>query len=280
VVLWTAFSQAFAAIMTTLFVPLVLAGFGILLRGSGFAFRHATHTFRARRAFGVAFAVSSVLTPFCLGAVAGGIASGRVPAEGYGDVWTSWLNPTSIFSGFLAVATCAFLAATFLVQEAASRGSEELERRFTVRGIGAGIATGVLAAVGVVILYNDANRIFDRLVGRAVPVLVLSALGGIGAIVMLFRHHAVAARAFAIIAVGSVVVGWGVGQYPYLLPETLTIEDAASPSATLWALVVVVVLAVLFIAPALALLLHLQQQDRLEGGELAEITAENQPSTG
>ena len=58
----------------------------------------------AQRVAGVLFATSSVLTPSCFGAVAGGIASGRVPTAGHGDPVTSWLNPTSILGGVLAVA--------------------------------------------------------------------------------------------------------------------------------------------------------------------------------
>ena len=41
VVLWTAFSAAFEAIMSTLFIPLSLAALGIVLRGAGFAFHEA-----------------------------------------------------------------------------------------------------------------------------------------------------------------------------------------------------------------------------------------------
>jgi len=278
VVLWTAFSGVFAAIMTTLWVPLVLASFGILLRGAGFAFRHATHGFRARRLFGIAFATSSVLTPFCMGAVAGGIASGRVPLDGYGDIWTSWLNPTSIFAGLLAVSTCAFLAATFLVNEARARGSLLLERYFTVRGIGSGLVAGVLALIGVVIIHSDAEGFFDELIGGAVPVLAISAIGGLGAIVALVRRQPIWARGFAVLAVASVVAGWGIGQYPDMLPGEITIDEAAAPSASLWALVVVVVCAVLFIVPALLLLLHLSQAERLDDGQLDEVTAENRPA--
>ena len=47
VVLWTGFSEAFASITLTLFVPLSLAALGIVLRGSSFAFRKAV--FRTRR---------------------------------------------------------------------------------------------------------------------------------------------------------------------------------------------------------------------------------------
>jgi len=57
-----------------------------------------------------------VLVPYCLGAVIGGVASGRVPSGGVaGDPWGSWVNPTSIVAGLLAVCLCAYLAGFFLV---------------------------------------------------------------------------------------------------------------------------------------------------------------------
>src|SRR3954469_19834630 len=54
VVLWTAFSEAFASIMLTLFVPLTLAALGIVLRGSSFAFRKSVLHTSERRVFGAA----------------------------------------------------------------------------------------------------------------------------------------------------------------------------------------------------------------------------------
>src|SRR5256885_10890981 len=84
VVLWTGFPDAFAAIFETLFVPLALAAFGIVLRGAGFALRHVAERLEVERALGAAFAISSVLTPFFMGTVVGAIASGRVPPNGSG----------------------------------------------------------------------------------------------------------------------------------------------------------------------------------------------------
>src|SRR5215467_14575477 len=76
VIMWTAFSEAFASITLTLFVPLTLVALGIVLRGSSFAFRKSVFRTRDQRNFGAAFAISSVIVPFCMGAVACGIASG------------------------------------------------------------------------------------------------------------------------------------------------------------------------------------------------------------
>src|SRR3954454_183865 len=127
VMLWTGFPTAFAAIMTTLYIPLGLAALGIVGRGSGFAFRKVMVRTDQQRLTGAAFAVSSVLTPFFLGTVVGGIASGRVPTAGHGDPVTSWVNPTSLLGGVLAVLTCAFVSAVFLTAEARRRGEEDLE---------------------------------------------------------------------------------------------------------------------------------------------------------
>ena len=115
VVAWSAFPPAFAAVMRTLYVPLGLAALGIVLRGSGFAFRKVSVRTAAQRANGAAFAVSSVVTPFFLGTVAGSIAAGRVSLTGASNGFSVWVTPTSLFTGALAVATCAYLAAVFLL---------------------------------------------------------------------------------------------------------------------------------------------------------------------
>src|SRR4051795_13668385 len=80
VVLWTAFPEAFGAVMSTLYVPWALAAFGIVLRGAGFAFRKSIESLQGRRAMGAAFALASVLTPFFMGTVVGAVAAGNVPA--------------------------------------------------------------------------------------------------------------------------------------------------------------------------------------------------------
>ena len=265
VVLWTAFSEAFASIMLTLFVPLTLAALGIVLRGSGFAFRKVVRHTAQRRVFGAVFAISSVIVPFCMGAVAGGIASGRVPAGGTtGDLWDSWLNPTSILGGVLAVTTCAYLSAVFLVSDARRHGDAELVGYFRRRAIGAALACGVIATGGIFVLRDEDRYLFDNLVGRALPLVILSAACGLGALWLLLRDAHRYARFFAIGAVASIVWGWGVAQWPYILPETLKVSQAAAPEGTLVAVLVVFGAAVVLCLPSLALLYVLDQRSLLE----------------
>lgn len=264
VVLWTSFPEAYASIWLTLFVPLTIAALGIILRGSSFAFRHALLRTRQRRAFGAIFAVSSVLVPFCFGAVVGGIASGRVPDGGQaGDPVDSWINPTSILGGVLAVCATAFLSATYLVWDARRLGDDDMVEHFRRRALGAGVVCGVVAFAGIFVLNADAEYLFDGLTSRGLPLVLLSAICGIAAIALLIRHNHRGARLAAVGAVVSIIVGWGVAQWDYILPETLTVDDAAAPSGTISAVIVATICAVIFVFPAIGLLFALDQKGLL-----------------
>jgi cytochrome d ubiquinol oxidase subunit II len=264
VLLWTCFPEAYSSIMLTLFVPLSLAAFGIVLRGAGFAFRKAVFRTRDRRNFGAAFAISSVLVPYFLGSVVGSIASGRVPSGGVaGDPWSSWVNPTSILGGVLAVCVTAYLAAFFLVSDAARLSDDTMVAYFRVRATGAGLVAGVVAVAGIFVLNSDASYLFDGLRSRALPLVILSAICGVGALALLRGRKPLYARLAAVGAVGSVMVAWGVAQWDYLLPTSLTVSQAAAPSGTITAVLVATGLAAVLIVPAFVLLFVLDQKTLL-----------------
>jgi cytochrome d ubiquinol oxidase subunit II len=264
VVLWTGFAEAYASITLTLFVPLTLAALGIVLRGSSFAFRKTVFRTRDRRNFGAAFAVSSVLVPFCFGAIAGGIASGRVPAGGVaGDPWDSWLNPTSLLGGTFAVVVVAYLAATYLVHDADRLADPAMSAYFRRRAMVMAVVAGVVALAGVFVLWWDAEYLFGELTSRALPLLILSGACGVASLVLLHRGHDRWARLAAIGAVVGAMFGWGVAQWPYILPESLEVADAAAPSGTLDALLVATIAAVCIVLPGFVLLYVLDQRNLL-----------------
>ena len=267
VVLWTGFSSAFEAVFSTLFIPLCLAALGIVLRGSGFAFHHAARRARGRASAEIVFGLSSVLTPFFLGTVVGAIAGGRVPVgNATGDAVTSWLNPLSLLIGALFVATGAYLAAVFLVRDARRAGAPDLEDYFVTRALAAAVVTGALATAGLIGLHRDARYIFDGLAGDGLPLVVLSLVCGIGVLGLLRRGARRGVRPLAVGAVAAVIWGWGVAQWPYLLPEKLTIADAASPSGTLIGVLVVFAVAVCVVLPSIGLLFVLVQRNLVEEG--------------
>jgi cytochrome bd ubiquinol oxidase subunit II len=264
VTLWTGFPSAFAPIMSTLYVPLTLAAVGIILRGSGFAFRKASITVSTQRAFGATFAASSVITPYFLGSVVGVVASGRVPAgTRTGDVVGSWCNPTSVLGGVMAVVVCAFLAAVFLAADAERRGHPDLIGYFRRRAFGAGAAGGVVAAAGVIVLHADAPDLFHGLTHRGAPLIAVSAIAGASALVLVARGRLEVARYVAALAVVAVLWGWAAGQYPWMLEHQLTIAAAAAPHTTLVAGLVALGAGSIFLAPALVWLLVLVQRGDL-----------------
>ena len=268
---WTGFPRAFAAATTTLFTPFMLALAGIVLRGSSFAFRKYAATFGQARLFGAIFAGSSLITPFFFGTVAGAIASGRVPAAGYGDPVGSWVNPTSLVGGCLAVTMCIYLAGVFLTADAVRTGQTELAERLRTRTIAVGLVAGVIVFAGLYPIRHDARTLSDGLLGRALPLLIVAALAGTATLVLLYRHSFPVvtrgrtlpiARVFAAMAVAAVVAGWGVGQYLWMLVDQLRIDAAAGARTTLAALLVVVVLAGVIVLPPLSYLLWFTTTDK------------------
>src|SRR5437588_1971874 len=258
VVVWTSYPVAFASIASTLCVPLLLAGIGIIFRGATYALRSGSRTHREVRTIDTAFAISSILAPFFLGTAVGAIATGRVPVgNAAGNLLTSWFNAPSIFIGLVAVGNCAYLAAVYLAADAARRNDADLERQFRLRALIAGGFAGALAIVGLVVLHSDAHRLYHGLLeGDGLPALIVSILAGIGALVLVWRSRFEPARYTAAVAVAAIIAGWALAQKPILLPG-LTIRQAAAPHDTLVLVVVAVLAGALILFPSLAFLFRL-----------------------
>src|SRR5690348_535238 len=219
VLTWTAFPPAFAAIMTALFVPLSLSLLGIVLRGAGFAFRHTAERLQMQRLTGATFAAASLITPFFMGTVIGAVVTGQVPVHPTGNVLAAWTSPTAILTGFLFVAACAYISAVFLVLEARQRGQQGLVRYFSLRATAAGVLTGGLAGGTFAELSTSAPYVYHRLTGVALWLVAISIAAGIAVLGLLWLrwHHTLFLRATAAVAVATVVFGWGLAQYPYLI---------------------------------------------------------------
>jgi cytochrome d ubiquinol oxidase subunit II len=273
VFLWTAFPDAFAAIMNTLFVPWMFVGLGIVLRGGAFAFRKFSSTLIEARLHGAVFAASSLITPFFLGMIAGAIASGRVPIDGTGDLWGSWTGPTSWVGGVLAVLTCTFLAGTFLAADAERSGNTELAEEIGHDALLAGAITGAAALAAAVTLELDAESLASGLHGRGLVLIIISALAGSLSLVRLRQQRWARARVGAVIAVAAIVIGWGVGQYPDLLVDEITIADAAGERPTLIGLIIVFGLAAVTVVPSLAWLYVLVNGKRWSTADQVEPTS-------
>ncbi|WP_211189459.1 cytochrome d ubiquinol oxidase subunit II [Actinomycetospora sp. TBRC 11914] len=264
-VAWTAYPVLVGAVASTMVVPLSLAALGVLARGAAYALHAGTRTPGERRRVDAVFGAASVLTPFALGAVVGGVVSMRVPVgNAAGGLWTSWLNPSSLTIGMLAVVLSSFLAAVHLAADAGRVGAPDLERRFRARALASGVLAGVIALGGLVVLRVDAPVVGAGLLRPpGLVALVLSAGAGLATLGLVAARRHGAARLTATLAVAAVVAGWGLAQRPVLLPG-LTVDQAAAPAPTLVGLLIAVAGGAVVLAPSLGLLFTLVLRGRFD----------------
>jgi cytochrome d ubiquinol oxidase subunit II len=265
VVCWTAYPVAFGSIASTLAAPLFIAAVGIILRGTSYALRGQLEAAPGRRAIENLFALSSVLTPFALGTIAGAIAAGRVPVgNAAGNLVTSWLNPTSVLIGALAVATSSYLAAVYLAADARRLGQRGLEHEWRWRALWTGAVAGTLSLAGLLVVRVDARPIWDGLTTAGGLVLLgTSAVAGLATLALVWRRRFGPARVSAALAVAAIVAGWAVAQQPRFLPG-LTVRQAAADRSTLLALVIGVAVGAVALVPSLILLFGLLLRGRLD----------------
>ena len=259
--LFAAFPVAFAALGVALYLPFGLAIAGIVMRGAAFAFRaHGEPDSRWQQGWTRVFGIASLVTPMVLGMSAAAIASGRIHVDDgivRADLVGVWTGPLSWVAGALSLAMCAYLAATYLTVEALQRGDDELGRHFRRRALGAGLVTGALAAAGLIVMRADAPILWHGMRQDGRPFVALSAAAGIIALWATFKGRERIARAGAAVAVASVIAGWGVAQWPYLIVPDIVASDAAAPTSSLGPIVLGFAIGGALVVPSLLLLFRL-----------------------
>lgn len=236
VTLFTAFPPVFAAVSTALHIPFTLLLIGIVLRGTAFVFRHYdVPEERVQRRWSRVFGIASLIAPLFLGVSIGAIMTGEIRVSA-GVVTSGFLRPWfGVFPfavGLFTVVLFAFLAAVYLTLEADDR---TLREDFRTRALVSAVLVGAFAWGLYLLARSEAPLIHAGLSRRpwSVPFHSLTGLFALGAIAALWRRHFVLARVCAALQVGMIILGWGLAQYPYLLPPDFRIADAAAPAATL-----------------------------------------------
>ena len=255
VLLFTCFPPAFADLAISLHIPLTLALMGIVLRGSAFSFRaYGDSRAAGVRRWGRVFSIASLVTPPLLGMCVGAVTSngGReaVAATFLNLYVRPWLNLYCVSAGVLALAAFAFLAAVYLTAEATD---DELREDFRLRGLWAGIAVGLTALLVLVLAGSWAPGMQAGLLHSpwSTPLHLATIAAAVTAIAALWRRRWRLARIAAAGEIALLLWGWGLGQFPYLIPSDLTIEDAAAPPATLEGVTVALVLGGIVLIPSL-----------------------------
>lgn len=246
VLLFTCFPAAFARLAIALHVPLTLVLIGIVLRGSAFTFRSYGGAREVERTWGRIFAIASLVTPVLLGVAVGAVASGSVGKTGNGIRETfvtvyiePWLTPFAFAVGFFTLACFAFLAAVYLTLEAREPDlQEDFRRRALITG-------GVVFAAAALGLLLAPPPVAHGLIAVSTGVAALTAFWA------LWRRRFRVARVAAAAQVSLILWGWGLAQYPYMLPPDLTIAAAAAPSVTLRLVLAALALGAVVLVPSL-----------------------------
>jgi cytochrome d ubiquinol oxidase subunit II len=258
--LFTAFPLAFSTLSTALIVPFTLAVIGIVLRGAAFMFHANTdETMIPGRIWGRVFSTASTITPFLFGTAAAAVASGQVRLQGgrvLTDLLTGWTTPFALTIGALALSLCAVLAAFNLIVEAQNGNDAELVEAFRRRAIIAGAVTLALDVVAFILSPFQAPLLWHGMLDHALPVVIATGLIGMGAAASLLLRRYRLARVLGFTVTAFIFVSWGLSQFPYLVPVSVTISNAASPPATQLALLIGTIIGMAFLLPSLWLLFH------------------------
>jgi cytochrome d ubiquinol oxidase subunit II len=254
--LFNVFPSAFAALTTALFLPLGIVLIGIVLRGASFIFRvYALDEAGAvARWWSYVFSVTSVVTPFFLGAAAAAVASGRIHVingTAQTDLGVSWTTPFALTIGAMAVALCTTLAAIYLAVEARADSDESLAEAYRLRAIVAGAVTSVLGAVGILLSISEAPLLWQGMLAHAIPVVVATMIIGLITAATVFARKYRIARVLIIVESAFLLGSWGLSQVPYIIPPDVTIANSANAPNVILADLIAVGAGMLILLPSL-----------------------------
>lgn len=226
------FPLAYSVILPALYAPVIGMLLALVLRGVAFEFRGRTER---RWLWSSSFFVGSVMATLCQGITLGALLQGiEVEGRAYAGGWWSWLTPFSLVTGLALTAGYAMLGSTWVVMK--TEGA--LQRR--ARRYARISAAATLVLIGVFSLWTPLlqpiymERWFSwpaMLYVAPVPLLVL----GFGWRLFhnLAREREIAPFFYAQGLFLLCYIGLGISFYPYIVPPSITIEQAAAPDSSL-----------------------------------------------
>ncbi|MDO5624512.1 MAG: cytochrome d ubiquinol oxidase subunit II [Pseudomonadota bacterium] len=234
--LLAAFPRAYALVLSAFYLPVLLMVLALIFRGVAFEFRFKGHGL-AKRAWGVAFALGSLAAAFAQGVILGALVEGMPMQEGkYVGGAFGWFSPFAMLTGAALVFGYALLGAGWLILKTEGRLHQ------MARTLARPLVLALLVFIGLVSTWLP--FLDSRLMARwfeggnfwwlaPVPLLTLAAAA------MLWRDAALPtadekprdARPFmwTLALFGLCFAGLVLGMWPYIVPPTLTIWQAASP---------------------------------------------------
>ncbi len=231
--LMAVFPLAYATVLPALYVPLIAMLLGLIFRGVAFEFRWRTKRWLSVWDWG--FSIGSTVAALSQGIALGALIEGiRVANRAYAGGWWDWLTPFSLATGVSLVIGYALLGSTWLVMKT----TDDLAER--ARRVARPATYLTLLGMGIFSLWTP--LIGPHYLGRwlsfpavifsvVVPLLVLVCVAVIISGLNTQRDTRPFFAALGLFVLGF--IGIGISFYPYIVPPSLTISEAAAPHASL-----------------------------------------------
>jgi cytochrome bd ubiquinol oxidase subunit II len=230
VVLWGAFPVVYATLFSAFYLPLLVMLAGLILRGVAFEFRNKTE--HMRWIWDLSFAAGSFVAAFVQGLMVGALVEGLPISDGqYAGGEFGWLSPFSLLCGVGLCLGYTLLGVCWLVRKCADEVRDAAYRLIPPLSI------GLLLFLIVVFAYalGENLRIMSRWLERPY-LLVFPAIGIVAAIVLAasVRRRRDEPPYYMVVLIFAAAFGTlAISFWPYMIPFTITIEDAAAPHSSL-----------------------------------------------
>jgi len=247
--IFAAFPLAYAVLMPALYTPMIAMLLGLVFRGVAFEFR--ARAAREGNFWDIAFAGGSMLAAASQGIALGAILQGvKVAGRGYGGGWWDWLTPFSLLTGAAVIVGYALLGATWLVLKTTD-DLRDRAYRLSWRLLFAMLAALVAVSIATPFLHVEYWRRWfewpNILFTAPVPILV----GGVTLLLLraLERRQDSWPFGLTLVLFALTYAGLGISMYPYIVPQSITIWQAAAPATSqLFMLVGVLILIPMILA--------------------------------
>ena len=228
--LFAAFPDAYAVFLSAFYFPVLLLLLGLIFRGIAFEFRFRSQ--RMRRIWDLGFFLGSTVVAFVQGAAVGAMMRGIPVKDGqYAGGPLGWLHPFAILTGIGLVFGYALLGAGWLVLKSEGELHDWAYRR--IRWLAAGVFAVLFLAFTVTFDYSVLARtnLYARPWALVFPAIGALALAGIVSGAGRLRDGLPFAMTGLFFLAAFLTVG--VLFWPYMIPYSITVANAAAPDASL-----------------------------------------------
>ncbi len=264
VILFMGFPLVFTTLMTALHIPMIALLFGIVVRGCVFTFRHydAVQDPTSQKLYSWLFAISSLWTSVWLGIIVASLGRGLIttdPREFHSAYIAPWWGLHPFVTGLFITSIFAFLASLYLIGETED---ENLRKLFSKRGLIFNILVVVLGAAVFATSKWEGGTLLEEFIDHPLAIGSMAIATALFAVLWFFvrKHKTLIVRIVAAGQITLVLAGW----FFVYAPDAMRTQQgpmsffaAAAPEATLFQLVLALLIGSVFIFPSLYLLLRI-----------------------